>query len=66
MRVPRLRGQAEIGLLEKYQPHALGEVLFALPVDGLSQAQEEVEKRRQEPLRVGECVALLVDGVYTH
>ncbi len=37
IRVPRLRGQAEIGLLEKYQRHTLGEVLFALTVGGLSQ-----------------------------
>jgi len=37
VRVPRLRGQAEIGLLEKYQRHALDEVLFALTVGGLSQ-----------------------------
>ena len=39
IRVPRLRraGAAEIGLLEKYQRHALGEVLFALTVGGLSQ-----------------------------
>ena len=37
VRVPRLRGAAEIGLLEKYQRHALGEVLFALTVGGLSQ-----------------------------
>lgn len=34
IRVPRLRGQAEIGLLEKYQRHDLGEVLFALTVGG--------------------------------
>ena len=38
VRVPRLRGrQEEIGLLEKYQRHALGDVLFALTVGGLSQ-----------------------------
>ncbi len=37
VRVPRLRGSAEIGLLEKYQRHDLGEVLFALTVGGLSQ-----------------------------
>lgn len=37
VRVPRLRGRAEIGLLEKYQRHDLGEVLFALTVGGLSQ-----------------------------
>jgi transposase-like protein len=37
VRVPRLRGAAEIGLLEKYQRHALDEVLFALAVGGLSQ-----------------------------
>lgn len=37
VRVPRLRGQEEIGLLEKYQRHDLGEVLFALTVGGLSQ-----------------------------
>jgi transposase-like protein len=93
VRVPRLRSRdAEVGLLEKYQRHALGDVLFALTVGGLSQgkvvrwvqrflggslsvatigavlsqAREEVEKRRQEPLRVGEYVALVVDGVYVH
>ncbi len=37
VRVPRLRGREEIGLLEKYQRHALDEVLFALAVGGLSQ-----------------------------
>lgn len=69
-----------MGLLEKYQRQALGDVLFALTVGGLSQgkgvrwvqrflggslsmatigavlsqAREDVEKRRQEPLRAGE------------
>src|SRR3984885_4259933 len=37
VRVPRLRGREEIGLLQKYQRHALQEVLFALAVGGLSQ-----------------------------
>src|ERR1700728_2394152 len=37
VRVPRLRGREEIGLLQKYQRHALQEVLFALTVGGLSQ-----------------------------
>src|SRR5574341_1196965 len=37
VRVPRLRGRQEIGLLEKYQRHGLDEVLFALAVGGLSQ-----------------------------
>ena len=37
VRVPRLRGRQEVGLLEKYQRHALAEVLFALTVGGLSQ-----------------------------
>ena len=37
VRVPRLRGQEEIGLLEKYRRHSLEEVLFALTVGGLSQ-----------------------------
>jgi len=37
VRVPRLRGREEIGLLEKYQRHALEEVLFALAGGGLSQ-----------------------------
>jgi transposase-like protein len=37
VRVPRLRGQQEIGLLEKYRRHALDEVLFTLAVGGLSQ-----------------------------
>jgi transposase-like protein len=90
VRVPRLRGREEVGLLEKYQRHALEDVLFALTVGGLSQrkvvawvrrflggtlspatigavlsqAQEEIQQRRQAPLRVGEYVALVVDGVY--
>lgn len=90
VRVPRLRGQEEIGLLEKYQRHALGEVLFALTVGGLSQrkvvhwvrkflggnvspatigavlaqAQQDVERRRQAPLRRRSFMALVVDGVY--
>ena len=91
VRVPRLRSQSEeVGLLEKYQRHALGEVLFALTVGGLSQrkavkwvkqflgntlssatiatvlaqAQEAIERRRQEPLRVGEYVALVVDAIH--
>ncbi len=37
VRVPRLRGREEVGLLEKYQRHALGDALFALTVGGLSQ-----------------------------
>src|SRR6202041_2758566 len=32
-----LRGREELGLLQKYQRHALQEVLFALTVGGLSQ-----------------------------
>src|SRR5580692_7268330 len=35
VRVPRLRGREEIGLLQKYQRHALQEVLFALAVGGI-------------------------------
>jgi transposase-like protein len=37
VRVPRLRGREEVGLLEKYRRHALDDVLFALTVGGLSQ-----------------------------
>jgi transposase-like protein len=37
VRVPRLRGGKEIGLLERYERHGLHEVLFALTVGGLSQ-----------------------------
>ena len=37
VRVPRLRGREEIGMLEKYQRHGLEDVLFALAVGGLSQ-----------------------------
>ena len=37
VRVPRIRGRQEIGLLERYERHALDEVLFALTVGGLSQ-----------------------------
>jgi len=34
VRVPRLRGWKEIGLLERYERHGLDEVLFALTVGG--------------------------------
>jgi len=37
VRVPRLRGWKEIGLVERYERHGLDEVLFALAVGGLSQ-----------------------------
>jgi len=37
VRVPRLRGREEIGLIERYQRHGLDEMLFALTVGGLSQ-----------------------------
>lgn len=37
VRVPRLRGGKEIGLLERYERHGLDEVLFSLTVGGLSQ-----------------------------
>lgn len=37
VRVPRLRGGKEIGLIERYERHGLDEVLFALTVGGLSQ-----------------------------
>ena len=37
VRVSRLRGGQEIGLLERYERHGLDEVLFALTVGGLSQ-----------------------------
>lgn len=37
VRVPRLRGGQEIGLVERYERHSLDEVLFALTVGGLSQ-----------------------------
>jgi len=37
VRVPRLRGAEEIGLLERYERHGLDAVLFALTVGGLSQ-----------------------------
>jgi len=90
VRVPWLRGPEEIRLMEKYQPHALGEVLFALAVGGLSQrrvvawvrrflggtlspamigavlgaAQQQIQARRQQPLRSGDYSALVVDGIY--
>lgn len=90
VRVPRLRGASEIGLLEKYQRHALEEVLFALTVGGLSQrrvvdwvrrflggtlspatltqvlseARQQVEARRQQPLSGGQFLALVVDGIH--
>ena len=37
VRVPRLRGRAEIGLVERYERHGLDQMLFALTVGGLSQ-----------------------------
>jgi len=37
VRVPRLRGQEEIGLIERYERHGLDQMLFALTVGGLSQ-----------------------------
>ncbi len=37
VRVPRLRGGKEIGLVERYERHGLDEMLFALTVGGLSQ-----------------------------
>jgi transposase-like protein len=37
VRVPRLRGSNEIGLLERYERHGLDQMLFALTVGGLSQ-----------------------------
>lgn len=37
VRVPRLRGQEEIGLVERYERHGLDQMLFALTVGGLSQ-----------------------------
>jgi len=37
VRVPRLRGHQEIGLIERYERHGLDQMLFALTVGGLSQ-----------------------------
>jgi putative transposase len=37
VRVPRLRGREEIGLVERYERHGLDQMLFALTVGGLSQ-----------------------------
>src|SRR5580693_6433707 len=37
VRVPRLRGREEIGLVERYDRHGLDQMLFALTVGGLSQ-----------------------------
>lgn len=37
VRVPRLRGREEIGLMERYERHGLDQMLFALTVGGLSQ-----------------------------
>jgi transposase-like protein len=39
VRVPRLRGREEIGLVERYERHGLDQMLFALTVGGLSQRQ---------------------------
>ena len=92
VRVPRLRGCREVGLLERYERHSLDEVLFALTVGGLSQrkvvgwvqrflgatlspatigavleqAQEQVQKRRSEPIPPGRYRAVVVDGIYLH
>ncbi len=92
VRVPRLRGCREVGLLERYERHGLDEVLFALTVGGLSQrkvvnwvrrflggtlspatigavleqAQEQVQKRRSEPIPPGRYRAVVVDGLYLH
>ena len=49
VRVPRLRGRQEVGLLEKYQRHSLEEVLFALAVAGLSQRKVVGWVRRSNP-----------------
>jgi putative transposase len=90
VRVPRLRGGREVGLLERYERHSLDEVLFALTVGGLSQrkvvgwvrrflggtlspatigavleqAQEQVQKRRSEPIPPRRYRAIVVDGIY--
>jgi transposase-like protein len=37
VRVPRLRGREEIGLVQRYERHGLDQMLFALTVGGLSQ-----------------------------
>lgn len=37
VRVPRMRGREEIGLVERYERHGLDQMLFALTVGGLSQ-----------------------------
>ena len=37
VRVPRLRGREEIGLVARYERHGLDQMLFALTVGGLSQ-----------------------------
>jgi putative transposase len=37
VRVPRLRGREEIGLVERYERHGLDQMLLALTVGGLSQ-----------------------------
>jgi hypothetical protein len=37
VRVPRLRGREEIGLVERYERHGLDPMLFALTVGGLRQ-----------------------------
>jgi hypothetical protein len=39
VRVPRLRGREEIGLVERYERHGLDQMLFALTVGGLSQRE---------------------------
>ena len=61
IRVPRMRGAAEIGLLERYQRHDLGEVLFALTVGGLSQRKVVDWMRRfvGSPLSVATIHAVL-------
>ena len=46
VRVPRLRGREEIGLVERYERHGLDQMLFALTVGGLSQRKVVVWVRR--------------------
>jgi transposase-like protein len=68
VRVPRLRGREEVGLLEKYQRHALEDVLFALTVGGLSQRKVVHWVRRflggnLSPATIGAVLAQAQQGV---
>ena len=58
VRVPRLRGREEIGLVERYERHGLDQMLFALTVGGLSQRKVVGWVRRRLLQRLNERAKL--------